>query len=737
MLVDPFISPDPLLHAGSRSEPDRGGRERRLPTKNTVLIVEDDTPLLELGRQRLEEMVFRVTEAQTASSGIEQYLSSSPDLVLLDVALPDRSGFDVCETIRSLPGGESVPIVVMTGLDDAETIRRAYACGATDFAVKPVNWTVLGNRIRTLIEAGATRSHLAASQSKLEKAERIARLGTWEFDLTTERMSASEEAARILGLSTLESATCEALLELIHPLDKAMALEAFEKMSTRLSEIDLEHRLIWPDGTVRTVHHRAHLQRDQAGQAVSMQGVMQDVTDLRRAEEKIRHLANYDRLTGLPNRHMFLELLEGAIARSRRSNTLSAVLYLDIDRFKKINDTLGPEVGDEVLASIAERIRVSLRRGDYLMREHEPSVARWGGDKFLILLSDLDDVDGAARAAQRLLRQLAIPFSVSDREFFLTASTGIAVCPEDGNGAYELLQHAESAMYYAKDLGSGRFQFYSGWMNEKSSRNLDLENELHKALLQSELHLSYQPLLDARSARVVGAEALLRWSHPELGSVSPGEFIPIAESAGLIAPIGEWVLMTACRQFKAWSDAGMRELRLSVNLSSYQLREADFVGRVAQILEDTGFDPRLLDVELTERGLALDDEHSLQVLEGLKQLGLRVAVDDFGVGNSALSYLRNFPLDILKIDQSFVQGIADGSTDSAIISAVIAMAHRLDLEVVAEGVETESQLDFLKSQTCDCVQGFLFSKPLTPGRFAETFDTIGLESNNRPIRDST
>jgi EAL domain-containing protein (putative c-di-GMP-specific phosphodiesterase class I) len=371
------------------------------------------------------------------------------------------------------------------------------------------------------------------------------------------------------------------------------------------------------------------------------------------------------------------------------------------------------------------------------MREQGQSVARWGGDKFLVLLSGLADVDGAARAVQRLLRQLEIPFSVSDRECFLTASAGISMYPPDGDSGYELLQHAESAMYHAKDLGRNRLQFYSEWMNASSSRNLDLETELHKALLQNELHLEYQPMLDARSVRVVSAEALLRWSHPELGAVAPDEFIPIAESIGLIAPIGEWVLRTACQQFRSWFDRGMKPIRLSVNLSSYQVSEPDFVERVARILEETGLESGLLDVELTERGGALGDDRSLKTLQGLKRLGLRVAVDDFGVGNSALSYLKSVPLDILKIDRSFVRGIGAGSRDSAIISAVIAMAHQLELEVVAEGVETETQFAFLRSRNCDCVQGFLFSKPLSATRFEESFDTIGLEARSSSTRDST
>ncbi len=699
-----------------------GSRRTSEPDRSTVLIIEDDNALLALGRRVLEANDLRVVGATDAAEAIEQYLASPPDLILLDIGLPDRSGFEVCETIRQLPGGHTVPIIIMTGLSDRESINQAYASGASDFAVKPVNWTVLSNRIDLLIEADRARRGLAASRQRLEKTERIARLGTWELDLRSRTVSASAETTRILGIPAEVSSFPEALLDSIHPMDREQARAALLGLVDDLNESELEHRVLLRDGGVRTVQHRTQVRRDSAGHAVSVHGVIRDVTDIKRAEEKIQHLANYDRLTGLPNRHMFLELLQGSLARAERNRSLIAVAYLDVDRFKKINDTLGPEFGDALLTNVADRLRISLRRGDYLVREAGQQVARWGGDKFLILLSDLEDVAGAAKAIQRVLGQLAIPFTVENREFFLTASVGIAVFPADCSGAHKLLQQAESAMYHAKDLGRNRFQFYSDWMNAASARELDLENELHKAIEQNELHLTYQPLLDSRSGKVVGAEALARWLHPDLGPISPDEFIPIAEAAGLITRIGEWVLRTACRQYQTWLQAGMPRIRLAVNLSSYQLHEEDFVERVRAILQETGLDASLLDVELTERGVALDDGRSLEALAGLKKLGVRVAVDDFGTGNSALSYLKIFPLDVLKIDRSFISGIERDTSDSAIISSVIAMAHKLNLEVVAEGVETLAQLDFLRQHDCNCVQGFLFARPVPPEDFRDLFD---------------
>lgn len=715
----PGSSTDPrAAEALSRERPPRPA------TGRTVLVIEDDAALLDLGRRHLESHDFQVLSAGDAGGGIEEYVVGTPDLILLDVGLPDRSGFDVCQTIRELPGGDTVPIVIMTGKSDPETINAAYTHGASDFTVKPLNWTVLCKRIGLLIAADRAQRRLAASKMKLEKTERIARLGTWEFDLATQQISTSKETVRILGADESDSTSLEALLRTIHPLDKKKTTETLRRIVAELRETELEHRVLWPDGSVRTVQYRTQVRRDTAGRAVTLHGVIRDVTDLRRAEEKIQHLANYDRLTGLPNRHMFLELLESTLARAERSDAMTAVAYLDLDRFKKINDTLGPEVGDELLTHVADRLRISLRKGDYLVREMSPRVARWGGDKFLVLLSDLEDVDGAAKAVHRLLTQLAIPFSVAAREFFLTASAGIAVFPPDGRGGYELLQHAESAMYHAKDLGRNRFQFYSDWMNAASARKLDLESELHKAITLNQLHLNYQPVLDLETRRVIGVEALLRWTHPEFGEISPEEFIPIAEAAGPIVQIGEWVLETACREVQGWLEAGMAPMRLAVNLSKHQLHEDDFVAKAAKLLERTGFDPSQLDVELTERGVALDDHRAVAALQGLKKLGVRIAVDDFGTGNAALSYLKAFPFDILKIDRSFVRGIDLDSSDAAIISAVLAMARKLGLEAIAEGVESEEQLAYLRGQGCDAVQGYLFSRPLRPERFEELFDKL-------------
>ena len=429
-----------------------------------------------------------------------------------------------------------------------------------------------------------------------------------------------------------------------------------------------------------------------------------------------------DRLTDLPNRRMITEILERTIAGGQRRGARTAVLYLDLDRFKRVNETLGHRTGDQLLRLVAARIRRSLRKGDHMGREvgaGDSPVARLGGDKFIIILGDLEQPAGAARLSARILENLSRPFSLGRHETFISASIGIAMHPPDADHSEALLQHAESAMYYAKEQGRSRFQFYSHWMNASSDRRLDLERKLRAAVNTDQLSLAYQPIVDCYTQRIVGAEALLRWHQPDEGKIPPSEFIPVAEEVGLMNQIGDWLLHTACSQFQQWHTQGMPSTRLSVNISSCQLRDEQFVEAVRRTLDETGFDPCQLDFELTEREVMVNDPASMERLKALKALGIRIAVDDFGTGHSALVYLKKVPLDVLKIDRSFVQGIRSDESDSAIISAVIALAHQLHLRVVAEGVETPEQLAFLRDQQCDEIQGFLFSVPLIAEEFGE------------------
>ena len=422
------------------------------------------------------------------------------------------------------------------------------------------------------------------------------------------------------------------------------------------------------------------------------------------ATVEIEHLAYHDALTGLPNRPLFIDRLIVALAQANRGTQKLAVFFLDLDRFKDINDSLGHSVGDTLLKAVAERIRRCVREGD--------TVARFGGDEFTLLVPRIDAVEDAAKIAQKIIETLKIPFFIHDRELFVTTSIGISVFPSDGHDPETLVRNADAAMYRAKDQGRDNYQLYAPAMNERALERLALENMLRKALANHELVLFYQPLVELSSRRIVGAEALIRWRHPELGLLSPAHFISVAELSGLIIPIGEWVLRTACRQLKAWQRKFDPELSISINLSARQFQQPDLVGQIRTAIEETGVNPGSVELEITESNAMQNAENTIYSLRELKTLGVRIAMDDFGTGYSSLNYLKRFPIDTLKLDQSFVRDIRTDSSDAAIVSAVISMAHSLHLSVVAEGVETEEQLAFLALQQCDVIQGFLFSEPL-------------------------
>ena len=441
---------------------------------------------------------------------------------------------------------------------------------------------------------------------------------------------------------------------------------------------------------------------------------------IKRAIEENRQLAQYDTLTGLPNRRFFQDRAERAVLVARREGTLFATCFLDLDGFKRVNDTLGHSAGDDLLRQVTKRLVNVVRLSDSIARSGEydtMGVARIGGDEFTLLLPGITQALDADRIARRVVEALRAPFDVAGHELSVTASMGISIYPVDGDDVETLLKHADMAMYCAKEQGRNNFQFFSASMNDESKRKLELEERLRGALSRDELSVHYQPVRDGASGAVVGAEALARWEDQELGTVSPGEFIPVAEDAGLIGAIGEWVLRTACAQSRSWQDAGFRPIRMAVNASGHQVREPGFVDKVMQALEDTGLAAEQLELEITESTILQDDEVINAAFEALGELGVSLALDDFGTGYSSLTYLRLFPISRLKIDRSFIQGIPGDAENLAVSAAIIAMAHHLTLSVVAEGVETEEQARALRELECEGLQGFLFSPPVPPAEF--------------------
>jgi len=509
------------------------------------------------------------------------------------------------------------------------------------------------------------------------------------------------------------------------PREQADASIAKDRETLRLGrQAFLEEQIRTKGGEERTLQTRKLAIPDQEGNPQYLLGISEDITERKRAEEQLKHLAQYDSLTGLPNRNLFRDRLSLTMARARRSGRMLALMFLDIDRFKEINDSLGPTVGDEVLQATAGLLRQSLRDVD--------TIARLGGDEFTIIIENLAHADQASFVAQKIQKALADPLVTQGREIFVTASIGITLYPGDAADLDSLLQAADIAMYRAKEEGRNTYAFYAREMNARAVERLKMENLLRYAIERQELLLHYQPKVAVATGKIVGAEALCRWNSRELGRVPPSDFVPLAEKSGLIAPIGEWVLRTACSQSKAWQDEGLPPILMSVNLSPRQLRQKDLVEMVAAVLDDARLPAHLLELEITESMIMQESENVTAILRRLHELGIQLSVDDFGTGYSSLAYLKRFPVQKLKIDQSFVRDLTTDADDASIVKAVVVIAKSLGLKVVAEGVETQAQLAFLSKLECDEYQGYYFSEPVPAAEFPRSFERKGRRLSRRP-----
>ena len=483
--------------------------------------------------------------------------------------------------------------------------------------------------------------------------------------------------------------------------------EHIAQVQARLPFSNFEYAIVGADGVTRWFNTSGEPVYDAQGEFKGYRGTGSEITERKLAEQRIQHIAHHDVLTGLPNRVLLQDRLQQAIAYANRSGLPMWVVLIDLDRFKFVNDSLGHKAGDLLLQTVAQRLQSSVRESD--------TVARLSGDEFVAILSQYPDEQLSPAILERVMKALAQPVTLEGKEFFVTCSIGVAIYDADGTPAQHLIEHADIAMYSAKKQGRNSFQFYQPEMNDAAQERLQIEGALRNALERDEFVLHYQPQVDLESGAIVGIEALLRWQHPELGMVAPARFIGLAEETGLIVPIGAWVLRTACQQARAWHDAGFGHLRVAVNLSARQFAQPDLLPSIAAALEETGLPPAALELELTESLFMHDVAQAVHLLYDLKALGVALSIDDFGTGYSSLSYLRNFPIDVRKIDRSFVNDIASDADDAAIVASVIALAHNLELRVIAEGVESEEQLDFLRRHGCNEIQGYYFSRPVEAG----------------------
>lgn len=677
--------------------------------KEKIFIAEDDGKVARDIAASLEGMGYVIAgQAGQTETAIEQVQELQPDLVLMEVRLRGKiSGIDAAQKIHSKL---DVPVIFISAHADTLTLQTAMLAQAYGMIFKPFDARELKSQITMALYKHSMARKLRESEERYALAVRAANDGIWDWNLKTNEIYYSGRWKEMLGCREDEvGPTPNEWFKRVHPDDyRQVQADLVAHIKGVTPHFECEYRIQHSNGAYFWVLSRGLAVRDAKGAAYRMAGSQSDINARKLAEQRLAHDAVHDALTGLPNRLLFLDRLQNRLDRTKRnSNDIFAVMFIDLDRFKVVNDSLGHSVGDQLLVTVASRLKHCLRPED--------TVSRLGGDEFAVLLDSVNSVGDARQVADRIKGQLKTTTLLGTIERSPTASIGIVIFNPHYSSAGELLRDADSAMYYAKSLGGNQHQIFDSAMHINAIDLIQLEGELKRAVERQEWLVYYQPIISLKSGKPVGAEALVRWQHPQRGVLSPKDFIQVAEDTGLILPIGDYVLRTACRQAKAWREAGHPHFWVSVNISARQFQEMDLVEKVKQALLETGLPSEGLRLEITETLAIKDSKYTMRLIKELKELGVYTSLDDFGTGYSSLSYLKQFPLKVLKIDRSFINDIQPNQKDESIVTAIIAMARSFNLEVVAEGVEKDEQLTFLRSQMCDNVQGFLLSRPMSAG----------------------
>jgi diguanylate cyclase (GGDEF)-like protein/PAS domain S-box-containing protein len=790
-----------------------------------ILVVDDDHFVRVYLHDLLSNAGYRVVTASDGMSAIDMVTSLQPDLVLLDFNMPEMDGFQTCREMRLRPRGTLAPILMVTSVDDEESVRQAFEAGATDFLMKPVKPDIMIHRIRHVLRSANDTKKLAKDKVRLEIMQRIARLADWEWNPSTDEFRISGQFLSLPGIcdgneinsfqgflnifppqgrecvaSTLKSAyarksnccfefqnpgrdlsesvfrlhgqmvseipdatgimvgTIQDVTEIRLAEERTLMLkQAIECLPIGITLVDRKGKIVYVNPAEAAIHgysaeelvgtearQLAHnrfrkpflpeqleefttwsresvnirksgeefpvqltsvVVKNSDGENLGMVTTCEDITSRKNAEKKIHHLAYFDSLTGLPNRIMFQDRLNHAIALAHRENRRVCLLFLDLDKFKDVNDTLGHRFGDSLLQEIAARLSGNMRESD--------TLARVGGDEFVIILTSVCDQESASNAARRIISLFVDPFDIEGRITHCSVSIGIAMYPDDGLDNETLLKCADSAMFHAKNEGRSHYRFYSTEIHQKMMRRVAIENSLRYGLERKEFFLQYQPQWDLKTAEITGVEVLLRWQSQEFGFMPPAEFISLTEDSGLIYELGEWIIHTACSQTKQCASAGHKPFRIAINISGRQLRQSGFLAMMERIVGGSGIDPSVIELEFTESVLMDHAEQNIRILRSLKKMGMQLSVDDFGTGYSSLSYLKNFPIDKIKIDRSFIKDITESADNLKIVKAIISLAESLSLKIIAEGIENNEQLDVLKKLGCHEVQGYYLAEPMS------------------------
>jgi len=688
---------------------------------HNVLLIEDDPAVAGVILEALADLSdspFIVEWVRRLSDGLERLNKGGIAAVLLDMSLPDSQGINTFSTLSLAAPG--VPILVLADVADEDTAREAVERGAQDYLLKiRLDRYSLTRALHSTIVRKAAEEALFLEKERAQVTLNSLGDGVISTDISGNVTYLNRIAERMTGWSGEEASgrPFAEVFQIIEGVTRKPARNPMQSAVKQNQAVGLTSNciLIRRDGCESAIEDSTAPIRSRTGQVIGAVMVFRDVSEARAMKLKMTHLAQHDFLTDLPNRLLLNDRITQAISLSRRHGKHLAVLFLDLDGFKHINDSLGHEIGDKVLQLVAQRLVASVRTSD--------TISRHGGDEFVILLSEIAQAGDAAISAEKILAALARPHAISEPNVQLSASIGISIYPQDGHDADTLIKSADTAMYQAKGKGTNKYHFFNQNRNVRGVERQFLESSLGRAVERREFLLHYQPKVDLETGAITGAEALIRWMDPDRGLIPPAQFVPFAEDCGLIVRIGRWVLQEACTQSRAWRDAGLRPIPVTVNISAAELGAKDFLEGVFGILKESRSPPRYLELELTERVLIRDDESTIVVLHALRAMGVQLALDDFGTGNSSLSYLRRFPIDTLKIDQTFLHKIGASADHAAFLGATMSMGKTLKKRVVAEGIENREQLAFLQTERCHEGQGYYFSPPLDAEHFARLLGT--------------